>query len=683
MKILSLKVMNGPNIWSNYRQKLIVMKLDLEELEKRPTHHIEGFAERIKMLMPTLYLHRCSEGNKGGFFQRVEQGTWMGHVIEHIALELQTLAGMDCGYGRTRSTDKEGVYYVVFAHRIAEAGLYAAKASVNIAAALVKGNTYNLNEDILKLKEIAAMYPVSETTRLLLDEAHKTEIPHHLVNSNLLLLGYGIRQVKLRPDLSGTNSGIGLDIGRHRSETAKLLAHAQVSTAEILDVRNNEDLSKAFSSIGAPLVLRPAHGNHSRNFSLVLNSEEQGKELLPQFLAMYGQVVAQKYLEGDLFRVLLIHHKVVAMLRHRRHIITANGKSTLKELLNEEGISAENTQEFIPQAGLIIIADKAPEQCAEQLHLTYRQITSRISRIMELNLCAIDLVSQDARILAVPGGNEIIAIDPRPDLGPYLNPPYGEGVNVISPLLQMLFPNQGDKGRIPVVAVRGNGKSAGIISLIEKIMVKHGRKVASSSRQGISLSCNRVSEKSADDFSSVRGVLFDPGIDTAIVECTTACVLETGLPFDASEITVITGEHASLKKRIREAEEAERKSDYVVARTTLEHGFAILNADNEAIRIKRELYCHVALYSIENENPKINDHCAGGGKAAIVEQGVIVICEGKWKTAIQKLEPEQDPSTVLPAALAAWLQGANAKAICSALKESSLVNNHTMELTQA
>src|SRR4030095_14464956 len=126
MKILDIRVMRGPNYWSNYRQKLIVMKLDLEELEDFPTNQIDGFAERLEALMPSLYTHRCSEKKPGGFFQRAREGTLMGHVIEHIALELQSLAGMQCGFGRTRSAHARGVYYVLFSYQVESAGIYAA-----------------------------------------------------------------------------------------------------------------------------------------------------------------------------------------------------------------------------------------------------------------------------------------------------------------------------------------------------------------------------------------------------------------------------------------------------------------------------------------------------------------------------------------------------------------------------
>src|SRR5580658_852681 len=153
MKILEIKVLKGPNYWSIRRPKLIQMKLDLEEMEQRPTNSIPGFRERLENLFPSMVDHRCSVGTRGGFFQRVEEGTWMGHVIEHVALELQTLSGMDTGFGRTRGSGKNGEYYVVFSYMEEDAGVYAARASVRIVQSLVDNSIYNLEEDIQQLRE--------------------------------------------------------------------------------------------------------------------------------------------------------------------------------------------------------------------------------------------------------------------------------------------------------------------------------------------------------------------------------------------------------------------------------------------------------------------------------------------------------------------------------------------------
>ncbi|MGE5109079.1 MAG: cyanophycin synthetase family protein, partial [Sphingobacteriales bacterium] len=209
MKVLEIKVLKGPNYWSVRRTKLIQMKLDLEEKENMPTNKIPGFRERLEKLLPSLYSHRCSVGTPGGFFQRVDEGTWMGHVIEHIALEIQTLAGMDTGFGRTRTPDgeKEGIYYVVFSYMEEDAGVYAAKAAVKIAQALIDGIDYDLADDIQKMREIREETRLGPSTGCIVDEAVKRGIPYIRLNKqSLVQLGYGVHQKRIRATIASTTS---------------------------------------------------------------------------------------------------------------------------------------------------------------------------------------------------------------------------------------------------------------------------------------------------------------------------------------------------------------------------------------------------------------------------------------------------------------------------------------------
>jgi cyanophycin synthetase len=190
MKIVEIKVLKGPNYWSIRRSKLVQMKLDLEEMEQRPTNSIPGFRERLEKMFPSMYEHRCSVGAPGGFFQRVDEGTWMGHVIEHIALEMQTLAGMNCGFGRTRGTGKEGEYYVVFSYMEEDAGVYAAKAAVRVSEALINGTEYNLEEDIMRLREIREDTRLGPSTGCIVEEAVKRGIPYIRLNKQSLVPRY-------------------------------------------------------------------------------------------------------------------------------------------------------------------------------------------------------------------------------------------------------------------------------------------------------------------------------------------------------------------------------------------------------------------------------------------------------------------------------------------------------------
>src|SRR5690606_39054798 len=224
MKIEKIQVLRGPNIWSIRRKKLIQMRLDLEELEHLPTNKIDGFRERLEQLLPSLITHRCSEGVEGGFFQRVEMGTWMGHVIEHIALEIQTLAGMDTGFGRTRETKTPGVYNVVFSYLEANCGVYAAEQSVELVRYLIDGRQYDIEACIQQLKEIREQERLGPSTGSIVEEAVSRNIPWiRLGRNSLVQLGYGVNQQRFQATITGKTSSIAVEMACNKELTKKML----------------------------------------------------------------------------------------------------------------------------------------------------------------------------------------------------------------------------------------------------------------------------------------------------------------------------------------------------------------------------------------------------------------------------------------------------------------------------
>lgn len=229
MKILETKILRGPNYWSVNRIRLIQMKIDLEEMEDKPSNKIPGFKDRLEKLMPSLYEHRCSVGRPGGFFERVEEGTWMGHIIEHVALELQTLAGMDTGFGRTRGTGNRGEYYVVFSYMEEDAGVYAGRAAFALVEALIKGTAYDIAPDVMRLREIREDTRLGPSTGCIVDEAARRGIPYIRLNKHSLVqLGYGIHQKRIRATIASTTSNIAVDIACDKEETKNLLEAAEI-----------------------------------------------------------------------------------------------------------------------------------------------------------------------------------------------------------------------------------------------------------------------------------------------------------------------------------------------------------------------------------------------------------------------------------------------------------------------
>jgi len=336
MKIVEIKVLRGPNYWSIRRGKLIQMKLDLEELEQRPTNKIEGFQERLKALIPSLYEHRCSMGRTGGFFERVQEGTWMGHVIEHIALEIQTLAGMDTGFGRTRGTGNHGEYHVVFSYMEEEAGKYAARASVRIAQALVDNQPYNLDADIQAMREIREDTRLGPSTGAIVQEAEKRGIPYIRLNQHSLVqLGYGVTQKRIRATIASTTSNIAVDIAGDKEETKNLLEAAEIPVPKGYIIRDESELDDAIDRLGYPIVLKPIDGNHGKGATTNIVDRVHALKALEAAQVYSRSVICERFIVGYDFRVLVINHKFICAALRTPASVVGDGEHNIQWLIDQ------------------------------------------------------------------------------------------------------------------------------------------------------------------------------------------------------------------------------------------------------------------------------------------------------------------------------------------------------------
>lgn len=269
MIIEKISVLRGPNIWSATRFKLIQMRLNIEGLEERPTNLIEGFSERIEALIPSLFNHRCSEGIAGGFFSRIKMGTWMGHVIEHIALEIQNLAGMSTGFGRTRETKTKGTYNVVFSYEEENAGLFAANAAVDIAYSLINNTLYPIEDTIQKLRELRQKYSLGPSTQSMVNEANSRKIPWlRLDNQSLIQLGQGIHQMRIQATITCNTNHIAVGLACDKEKTKSLLSASSIPVAAggICSLEN--ELLDIIKTIGFPIVIKQLDGNHGKGATI-------------------------------------------------------------------------------------------------------------------------------------------------------------------------------------------------------------------------------------------------------------------------------------------------------------------------------------------------------------------------------------------------------------------------------
>ena len=673
MKMVEIKVLRGPNYWSVRRTKLIQMKLDLEEMEQRPTNQIEGFRHRLEAMFPTMIEHRCSVGTRGGFFERVDEGTWMGHVIEHIALEMQTLAGMDTGFGRTRGTGNEGEYYVCISYMEEDAGVYAAKAAVRVAEALAEGTAYDMSEDIMRMREIREDTRLGPSTACIVDEAAKRGIPFIRLNKHSLVqLGYGVHQKRIRATIASTTGNIAVDIACDKEETKNLLDAAEIPVPKGDVVRTEEGLKTVIEKIGYPIVIKPIDGNHGKgNTTNIINWDQA----LKAFAAAkeYGRsVIVEKYITGFDFRILVINYKFICAALRTPAAVTGDGQHTIQYLMDEvnkdprRGYGHEKvltqitvdqftqkmlddlgyTLDTIPAKGELVLLKPTANlstggtstDVTDEVHPANIMMCERIARIIGLDICGIDIMVNDLRSPVKENGGAILEVNAAPGFRMHIDPSIGLPRNVAEPVVDMLFP-KGSAGTIPIIAITGTNGKTTTTRLTAHIAKTAGYKVGYTTSDGVYIQNQLMMKGDCTGPVSSTFVLKDPTVDFAVLECARGGILKSGLAFqncDVAVVTNISADHIGLGGI--DSMEQMAKVKAVVPETVFKHGYAILNADDDLVYAMRDgLSCNIAFFSMDEYNPRIVKHCRDGGYAAVFENGYITIMKGTWKIRVIKV----------------------------------------------
>lgn len=694
--------MRGPNYWSVRRHKLIVMVLDLRELEQRPTNKIDGFLERLKTMFPTMYSHRCSEGTEGGFFHRVEEGTWMGHVVEHIALEIQTLAGMDVGFGRTRGYGEEGVYNVVFNYLEEKVGRFAAQSAVDIAQALVNGEEYDMEYDITRMREIREVERLGPSTGSIVAEAEARGIPWIRLNKySLCQLGYGTNQKRIQATVASTTSNIAVDLAGDKEDTKFLLEQAEVPVPKGDIIRSEEGLEETISSIGYPIVIKPINGNHGRGITANINDWEEALEAFKIAKEVSRSVIVERYIVGEDFRLLVIDYKLVAAAKRTPAGVTGDGKQTLQELIDTVNsdprrgyghekvltqITVDNlTSSIIKDHGLTLdsvlpdgewlaLKDTAnlstggtSTDVTDIVHPFNVFMAERIARIIGLDICGIDIMTTDISTPLPETDGAVLEVNAGPGFRMHLAPSEGLPRNVAANVVDMMYP-PGTESKIPIVAVTGTNGKTTTTRLISHIMRMRGLKVGYTTTDGVYIQNRLLMTGDCTGPKSAEFVLKDPTVNFAVLECARGGLLRAGLGFTNCDVAVVTNvapDHLGLKG-IHTIEQL-AKVKGVVPETVRPDGYAILNADDDLVYgMRKSVEANVALFSMDEDNPRIKAIARVGGLSAIYENGYITICRGEWKMRV--IQAVNVPLTfggraafmiqnILPATLTAYVRG--------------------------
>ncbi|WP_162426888.1 cyanophycin synthetase [Pontibacter pudoricolor] len=673
MKIVDLRVMRGPNYWSVKHPKIIVLKLDLEEQSDVLTNQLPDFYSRLRKMFPGMLSHRSSEGVEGGFFKTIEEGTTFGHVVQHMALELQTMAGMDSGFGRCYPTRNSHEVYVIFSYQEERAGEYAAYAAVRITEALIKGEKYKLWDDLERLHEIREAEYFGPSTYAIVTEAVSRGIPYiRLDRHSLIQLGYGKYQKRIQATLTCGTACFAVEIAGDKNATKDMLSDAGIPVPKGTTVYSQEELRRAVTWLGFPLVIKPLDGNHGKGATINITNLNDAKKGFLEARKYSQAVMVEQYITGFDFRLLVINGKFVAAAKRTPAMVVGDGVSTIKQLIDKEnkdprrGIGHEKvltrikidkhtqallksmelkTQSVVPEGYEVYLKSTAnistggtATDVTDLVDPYNILMAERIAGIIGLDICGIDIMTTDIAIPLNEARGAVLEVNAAPGFRMHISPTYGLPRNVAEPVIDMLFP-RGQPARIPIIAVTGTNGKTTTTRLIAH-MVKHkGYQVGYTTTDGIYIQDKLLEKGDTTGSYSAEFVLKDPTVNFAVLECARGGLLRSGLGFQQCDIGIVTNvssDHLGLRDIHTLEELAQVKA--VIPKSVSPDGYAVLNADDDLVYAMADgLTCNVAFFSMDENNPRILKHIAKGGLAAVFENGYISIFKNSYKLRVDRV----------------------------------------------
>jgi cyanophycin synthetase len=670
LRILETQVLRGPNYWSY--EPAIRMLVDLGSLEQWPSNTLKAFNEALLDLLPGLKEHTCSLGRAGGFLERLSEGTWLGHVAEHVALELQREAGAHIPRGKTRSAGQPGQYNVIFGYWEERVGVAAGRLAVRLVNHLVEPDP-KLDflvelEDLIRLAERVAFGP---STQSVLDEAVSRDIPYIRLNEqSLVQLGQGKYQRRIRATMTSITSALAVDIAGDKNLTTRLLAAAGLPVPRSEIVQSEDEAVSAARRIGYPVVTKPVDGNHGRGVGLELRDEPAVRAGYRRALqeARRKFVVVESFVTGNDYRVLVIGGHMVAVAQRVPAHVIGDGKHTLRQLVEitnadpRRGIGHEKvlTRIKLDEEALALakkqgyeLDEVPPDEAFVKLAATGNMSTGGISidrtweahednveiaeeaaRVVGLDVAGIDFLTPDISQAVRETGGAIVEVNAAPGFRMHTHPTEGEPQYVAKPVMDLLFP-PGTPSRIPIIAVTGSNGKTTTVRMISHIFKGMGHKVGVTSTDGIYIDERLVKRADASGPKSALMVLQNPRVDFAVFEVARGGILREGLGYgrnDVAVVTNVTGDHLGLKEvhSIKQLAAVKR----VIVEAVPRSGFAVLNADDElVVEMRKHCSGSVILFSMNEDNELVERWVRRGRKAVTLQRGsrgeMMVIREGR------------------------------------------------------
>ena len=694
MEFLNILPLRGPNIWT-YRPVLEVW-LDIGDLEDSPSNTIPGFYERLTAWLPSLVEHRCGVGERGGFLQRLREGTWPGHILEHVTIELQNLAGMQSGFGKARSTGVRGVYKVVVRSRNEQVSRAALHAARDLVLAAMQDRSFDVAATVSILRDMVDALCLGPSTACIVDAATERGIPSiRLTEGNLVQLGYGARQHRIWTAETDQTSAIAETISRDKDLTKSLLSACGVPVPEGRVVDSPADAWGAAEDIGLPVVVKPSDGNHGRGVSTELMTRAEVEAAYHLADAEGSEVMVERYVRGNEHRLLVVGGRLAAAAKGEQAWVRGDGHSTISELIDTQLNSdprrgeAEEfpldaihlssnavarmevgrqgyTADSIPAVGkpvLIVRNGNVAIDVTDAVHPDVVAMAELAARIIGLDIAGVDMVAEDISRPLHEQDVAIVEINAGPGLLMHLKPAQGQPRPVGRAIVDSLFDAK-DNGRIPIVGICGTTGKTQVAQLVASLLRLSGKHIGLACSAGLSFAGRVQDTRDCATWAAAQKVLLNRNVEAAVIENSIATILNEGLGYDRCLVGVVTNLDVSRHFGDCYIEEPEQVCNVLRTQVdvVLENGVAVLNAADELVARMAE-YCDGEVMFFARDIEVLAVHRQQGGRCVSLRDGQVVLCVAGAEQALVKLanipalgtqQDTQQIENVLAAIGAAW-----------------------------
>jgi cyanophycin synthetase len=675
MRIGEIRSIPGPNIY--IYKPVLVMRLELEDLTERESNEFPEFIERLLQILPGMYNHHCAKGEPGGFIERLYGGTYFGHIVEHVCLELTEHAGIPAFFGKTLWAGT-GIYDVIVEYKAEEATKYLLQVAVEFVDALVRGLNYPLFEAIEQAKKIAAETELGPSTSAILQAAEKRGIPVYRLNQHSLLqLGTGCYQKRIQATITDQTRCIGVDIASNKELTKSLLSHAAIPVPDGGVAQTEEEAVKLYESLKPPVVVKPLSGSQGKGVSLNLMTAVDVRRAF-QIAVQYGEnVLVEQHISGKHYRILVVNDKVVAAAERIPAHVVGDGIHNIAQLVEQINQHPDRGDDHekpltkiridpvvvshlarygyqlqdVPKAGEIVYLRESANlstggiaiDVTDDVHLEIRNMAVRAANVIGLDVCGIDLVAEDIRKPASQQEIAILEINAAPGIRMHHYPSVGEPRDVAGAIVDALFP-EGTPCRIPVISITGTNGKTTTTRMIAHIVQTTGKTVGMTTTDGIFLNGEKIATGDTTGPRSARVVLGDPSVEVAVLETARGGIVRSGLGYDWADVAVLTNisqDHIG-QDGIEQIEDLVHIKSLVAERVR-PGGTVVLNAeDDHLVKLaKRLTQQRIVYFSLNKEHPIVKRHLSIGGTCFYLDGEWLVEASGAvhWRIVTAKEIP--------------------------------------------